>query len=108
MVKSRVVDHEGGIADKGQKIIDDINKALMPFQEIARKTVHRKRLSRNVAFGVDVGVKGRAAWYPVDQLDAPELDESVALGGIEACCFGVENNFTHALCRRISDAVLAF
>ena len=66
---------------------------LCPF----RKAVDRKCLGGHVALGIDVGVERRPGWYPVEQFNAAQFNEPMALGRIEACRFGVEDDFAHML-----------
>src|SRR5689334_5995186 len=70
----------------------------MAFQKLSGKTMDSKCLSRHVPLGVDVGVERRSGWYPVEQLDAAHFHEPMALGRIEACRFGIEDDFTHGAC----------
>jgi hypothetical protein len=60
-----------------------------------------KRLGRHVPLRIDIGVKGCASRYPIEQFDAAKLDKPVTLRRIEASRFGIENYFPHwRLCRK--------
>src|SRR5581483_2737650 len=95
MVECSVVDHQGGVADKIKKIVDDIGKPLVPFQKFSGKAVDSERFGRYIPFGIDVGMKGCSRRNPVEQLDAAKLHQPVTLCRIEACRLGIENYFAH-------------
>ena len=50
---------------------------------------------RHVAFRIEVAVERPAGRKAVDQLDAADLDQPVALDGVEAGGFGVEHDLAH-------------
>ena len=45
-------------------------------------------------------MKCRTGRYPVEQLDAAELDKAMALDRIQAGGFGIENDFAHIAFQR--------
>ena len=54
-----------------------------------------KCLGGHVSLGIDVGVERRPGWYPVEQLNAAQFNEPMALSRVETCRFGIEDDFTH-------------
>ena len=86
MIEGRVVDHKRRVADKGKKVVGNFGKPLVSFQKFGGKSVHRKCLGGHVALGIDIGVESRPGRYPVEQLDAAQLDQPMALRRIEAGC----------------------
>ena len=52
-------------------------------------------LSRNVALGIDKAMKFAARRNAVENLDATDFDQPVALFRIEASRFRVENDLAH-------------
>ncbi len=58
--------------------------------------MHLERAVRHVAFRIEIAVEAVAGRKPVDQLDAADLDQPVALIGIEPGGFGVEHDLAHA------------
>jgi hypothetical protein len=59
--------------------------------------VHGKRFRGDVALGIEVAMKGLTARDAVDQFDAADLDEPVSLDRIEACGFGIKDDFAHGV-----------
>ena len=57
--------------------------------------MHGECFRRHVALGIDVAVKALPRRHTVVDLDAADLDQPVAAQRIEACGFGVENDFAH-------------
>jgi hypothetical protein len=57
--------------------------------------MHCKSLGRYIALGIDVGVERRSRRDSVQELDAPKLNDTVTLAGIEAGGFGIENDLAH-------------
>ena len=50
---------------------------------------------RHVAFRIEVAVKRLAGREAVDELDAADLDQPIALKGIEPGGFGIEHDLAH-------------
>ena len=69
-----------------------------------------KRLFRHVAFRIEVAMKGLAGREAIDEFDAADLDQTIALEGIKPGGLGVENDLAHLIPPelRISGAVAAF
>ena len=108
MIETGIVDHERCVTDKGEEFIDDLDKPPVAFQKLGGKSVDCESLGRHIAFGIEIDVEGRSGRYPVEQLNAPELDETMPLGRIKAGSFGIENNFAHIVSvGRITVAVSA-
>src|SRR4029078_8293781 len=98
MVEARIVNDQRSIPDKGKKIVDDVDIALVRFQKIGGKTMNLKCLGGHIPLRIDVGVARRPRWYPVEQRDTAQFNEPMALCRIEACRFGIKDNFTHGAC----------
>jgi hypothetical protein len=97
VIESCIVNHKWSVANEGKKIVNDVDKPPVAFQKVGGKAMDRKCLGGHVALGIDVGVERRPGWYPVEQLNAAQFNDPMALGGIEACRFGVEDDFTHGV-----------
>ena len=94
-VERGVVDHQRRVGDEFEKIADHLGKQRFARQELGGKTVHRERLGRHVALGVDVAVKGLPGRHAIENLDAADLDQPIAAQRIKAGGFGIENDFAH-------------
>src|SRR5262245_13676579 len=66
IVECRIVDHKWSVADKEKKIIDDVDKPLVSFQEFDGKSVDCKCLRGHVTLGVNVSVECCACWNSVE------------------------------------------
>ena len=112
VIEAGIVDHQRRVADKAEEIIDDLDEALVALQEFGRQPMNGEGLRRHVALRIEVGVERRPGRNPVEQLDAADLDQAVALARVKAGGFGVEDDFAHVLQlapagERITAAVLA-
>ncbi len=52
-------------------------------------------LGRHVTIGIEIDVKGRSGWDPVEQFDAAKFDNPVPLDWIKTCRFDVQNDLPH-------------
>ena len=95
-VELRVVDHQLGIGDEFQELLDPLAEARLVGQELVAQAVHVLRAGRHDHLGIEIGVEGAAGGDGIDQLDAADLDDAMAGQRIEAGGFGVENDFAHA------------
>src|SRR4029078_2245472 len=57
----------------------------------------RECAAGDVVRGIYVGGEDPPGWDPVEQFNAAQLNEPMALGRIEACRFSVENDFAHGV-----------
>ena len=64
-------------------------------EEPVVEAVHPGRLDRHRPLGIEVAVEGLAGRDVVEQLDAADLDDPVAVGRVEAGGFGVEDDLAH-------------
>ena len=67
----------------------------LSLSEFGGQPVDGGGLRRHVALRVEIDVEGGAARNAVDQLDAAELDQAMALARIEAGGFGIEDDLAH-------------
>ncbi len=94
-VERGVVNYQRRIANEFQEGVDDFGEQRLGGQELSRQAVHGKRFRRHVALGIDVAVIGLPGRHAVVDLDAADFDQPVAAQRIEACGFGIENDFAH-------------
>ena len=83
---------ERGVADEGQELVGDILEERLVLQELAGQAVHGHRIAMDVALGVEVAVELAARGDAVDDLDAAELDQPVAVVGVEPRRFRVDDD----------------
>ena len=81
VIEAGIVDHQRRVADENQEIVDDVGKARLVLQERRRQPVDGEGFRRHLALRVEIAVEGRAGRDPVEQLDAAELDQAMALVG---------------------------
>ena len=77
----------------------------LPSEVVPRLAVHFRRADVDLALRVDEEMDRAARRAPVDDLEAGELDDPVALQRIEAGGFGVEDDLAHRF--RTSDRQLS-
>lgn len=107
-VEGGIVDHQPCIADEIEKGLPDPGKDRLVaqrhpasngfaggLQDVVADAVHLECANGHAAFGVDVLVVGAPRRQVIEQLDRADLDDAVALGGLEPGGFGVEDDFTH-------------
>jgi hypothetical protein len=96
-VERRVVDHQLGAVDEGEKFVGDLGKARLVGQELQGQPGHFLRADLELAVRVEVFVEGAPGGPALDQLDAADLDHAVALLPFKAGGFGVEDDVAHGL-----------
>jgi len=89
------VDHQRRIAQKCDQIVRYLGKKDFVLEEFLAETVHRKRFRRHAALGIEIGVKCLAGRYAVDQFDAADLDQTMALQGVETGRLRIKYNLAH-------------
>src|SRR5258708_7435415 len=94
-VELRIVDDQPSVADEGQKFIHDRGKGRMLGEELRRQPMDGIGLLRHLAFGIDVAVKDAPARHVIDELDAADLDDAMAVGGVESRRLSIEHDLTH-------------
>ena len=85
------------IAQKLDQLVANLVEARLVGQERLRQAMHRERLDRHVAIGIEVAVEMPAGRHAVDQLDTANLHQPVPGTVAQAGCFGVKHDFAHAL-----------
>src|SRR5208283_604077 len=94
-VERGIVDDQRRIAEKGDQVLGHLGEKQLVFEEIVAEAVDGKRLRRHAALRIEIGVEGLAGGYPVDQLDAADLDQAMAVQRIETRGLGIEHNLAH-------------
>jgi hypothetical protein len=57
--------------------------------------VHALGFDGHVAFGIEIGLEGAAGGEVIDEFDAADLDDAVAVARLEPCRFRVEDDLPH-------------
>ena len=91
-VEGRVVGDQLGIADEGQELVGDILEERLVLQELGGQAVHGHRVTMDIALGIEVAMELAARGNTVDDLDAAELDQPVAVDGVEPRRLRVEDD----------------
>ena len=79
-VEAGVVGDQRGIADELEELLGDILEQRLVLQELGGEAVHVHRVAMDVALGFEVAVELAAGGDAVDDLDAADLDQPVAVG----------------------------
>ena len=83
------------VADEGEQRVGLLGEAPVAREEGAGEPVHPLGVLRHVALGVEIALEALARRDVVDQLDRTDLDDPVALRGLQAGGLGVEHDLTH-------------
>ena len=83
-----------------EKLIEDRGKQRLLGEKLSSQAMNGESIRWHVALGIDVAVKPAAGGYMVYEFDTGDLDDAMAFERIEACRFGVQNNFPHQFPRR--------
>ena len=94
-IEAGIVDHQRRVAEKSDQIVGDLGEEQLVLEEFLAQAVNRHRLGRHAALGIEIAMKSLARRYAVDQLDAADLDQAMALERIKPRRFGIEHDFAH-------------
>ena len=89
------MDHQGRVADKVQKGVGNLGEQGVSRQEFDRQTMHVEGLDRHVAVGIDVLMIGVAGGDMIDQFDAADFNDAMAVQGIKPRRFRIQYHFPH-------------
>src|SRR5208282_871076 len=78
-IERGIVDDQRRIAKKGDQVIYYLRKKELVFEEFIGEAVDCERLRRHAALGIEIAVERLAGGYPVNQLDAADLDQAMAV-----------------------------
>ncbi len=95
-IEHRVVrDKRWSSPRNAMQFLDLCGEQRLVLEELDRQAVNLEGLFRHVAFRIEVAVKRLAGRKPIDELDAADFDHAIALEGIKAGGFGIEDNLAH-------------
>jgi hypothetical protein len=94
-VEAGVMDHQLGFADEVRQFGGDITELRFVGQEFVGQAVDALSLDRHFALGIDVAVQASPGRLAADEFDAADLDDAVAVPGIQAGGLGVEYDLAH-------------
>src|SRR6185369_6021366 len=100
VIEAGIVDDQRRIANKGEEIVDDLDKTLVAPEELRGQPVNGEGLGRYVAIRIEVSVERSAGRDAVEQLDAAEFNQPMPLVGIQPGRFGIEDDLAHRLVSR--------
>src|SRR5262249_50008413 len=75
-----------------EQVLDDLGEQRLVAQELGREPMHAEGLGRHLALGIEIAVKALSAADAIDELDAADLDQPMALVGIEPGRLGIEHD----------------
>src|SRR5208282_5534886 len=78
-IERGIVDHERRTAKKGDEVVHHLREKELVFEEFIVEAMDRERLRRHGALGIEIAVERLPGWYAVDQLDAADLDQAMAV-----------------------------
>ena len=102
------MDYQGVRADKSEQLIGNRAEQGLPSEELCRQAMHGQSIRRHIALGIDIAVKLPSGRHVMNQFDAGDLDDAMALAGIETCRFGIQNDFPHQFLPCISFSGVSF
>ena len=91
-IEGRVVHHQHRAFDEGQHVVGKLGEARLVAQELGGQPVHLEGLVGHLALGVHVAMPHPARRDAVDQLDAADLDDAVAVERVEPRGLGIEHD----------------
>ena len=89
------MDDERCVAEKADELVHHIGEQRLVLEKLIGQAVDRQRLGRHAALGIEVLVECLAGGYPVDQLDAADLDQAITVKWIETRRLRIEHDFAH-------------
>jgi hypothetical protein len=89
------MDHQPVRPDKREELVDDDAKRRLAGEEFRGYSVNRERILRHLAAGIDISMKFPTGRDMVNQLDAGDFDDTMALLGVETRGFGIEYDLAH-------------
>jgi hypothetical protein len=96
-IELRVVRDERRIGEKFEQIERAFVEARLVGKERVAEAVDLLGFHRHRPVRVEIGVEGAAGGHAIDQLDAADLDHSVARPGVEPGGFGIEYDLPHRI-----------
>ena len=95
-IEGGVVHHQHGALEEGEHVVGQLGKTRLVAQELGGQAVHFEGLVGDVALGVQMAVPDASRGDAVDQLDAADLDDPVAVERVEPGGLGVEDDLAQA------------
>ena len=89
------MDDQLGPFQKGKKIIHDLRETRLGLEVRPTDAVHGFGTLVDVAFGIQETMEFPSRQAPVNEFEAADLDDAVAVCGREARGFGVEYDLPH-------------
>ena len=80
--------------DEGEEIVGDVAERRLVGEEVAGDSVYRKCTVVDFTLRIQIAVKVAAGQFAVDELDRADLDDPMAVLGLEPSRFGVEDDLT--------------
>ncbi len=94
-VEGRVVDHQFGTFDEGPEVIDDLGEDRLIGDPFVGDTVHGDRLCLDLPLGIDELMVGTPGEPAVDHLHRADLDQPVALPGVDTRGLCIKHYLPH-------------
>jgi len=92
-VERRVVNDQWVFADKREEVVHSRGEQGLVGEKFVRQTVDGGCAAGHFAFRIVITVKHFSCRHIVNQLDRADFHDAVAVQGIEAGCFRVEDDF---------------
>jgi hypothetical protein len=90
------VDHQLGAAAVVDELLDDLREARLIGEEGVGDAVHGLGAGVDLPVRLDVAVEVVAGQPALDDLDAADFDNAMALGGLQARGLRVQYDLAHA------------
>ncbi len=94
-VEGGVMNDELGAPDESEKLLGDVAEPWLVAQEVVGDAMNIEGALFHVTIGPQVAMKIVAGGPPLHQFDAADLDDAMALAGLQASGFSIEDDLTH-------------
>ena len=92
-IEGRVMHHQDRALDEGEHVVGELGEARLVEQELGGEPVHLEGLVGNIALGVQMAMPNPPRRDAIDQLDAADLDDAMAVERVEPRRFRIEHDF---------------
>ena len=89
--------HQHGALDEAKHVVGELGEARFVAQEFVGKAVHLESRKRHLALGVHMTMPHPPRRDAVEELDAADLDDAMAVERVEPGRLGIEHDLAQKL-----------
>ena len=94
-IEHRIMRNQRAVTQKIEQVFDRVLEIGFVRQESIAEAMHLFGNAGHCHARIEISVIAIACLDAIDEFDAPDLDDPVALFRVEAGGFGIKDNFTH-------------